>query len=278
MRSLLAGVTSGDVVAEPFPHVVVRPALPREVADRLLAEYPPIETVTAGAEYRSNQAFLYSAGDSLHDPALSPLWKDFVRLHASATFAHQVFDLFDHLLPPALAPIVRTDPPPTVGVRNVDDYSSVRMLVDAQIGMNTPVTAEATSVKGPHVDRARALYGGLFYLRHPDDECEGGNLELYRFKGDPRGRFDGQHIDHEHVDLVKTVPYEHNTLVLFINSIDSLHAVSPRSTTPFPRYLVNLLAEVKKPAYDFTPYDRAVRPPGVASGLLARARRALAAR
>ena len=279
VQSLLSSVTAADVVVEPFPHVVVRPALDPAVADRLLAEYPSIETITRGAEYASNQAFLYSAGDSLRDPDLSPTWKAFVELHASAAFAHQVFALFDAVLPEAMVPVVRSDPPPTVGIRKVADYASVRMLVDAQIGMNTPVTAQATSVKGPHVDRARALYGGLYYLRHPDDRSEGGNLEMFRFKGDPRRRFEGQHIDAEHVELVKTVPYEHNTLVLFVNSIHSLHGVSVRTVTPFPRYLVNLLAEVKKPVYDFSPYERsAPRRPSAALRLLDRARRALPTR
>ena len=69
--SVLQKVGRGDVVADPFPHVVVEDALPDELCQRLLQEFPPLDVVTEGASYSSNERFSYSAGRAVGDPAVS---------------------------------------------------------------------------------------------------------------------------------------------------------------------------------------------------------------
>eukprot|EP00976_Prorocentrum_cordatum_P081574 1184462-Prorocentrum_minimum.AAC.5 len=46
----------------------------------------------------------------------------------------------------------------------------------AQIAMNSPVTKEVDSVRGPHVDDINELWAGLLYLRKPEDNSTGGEL------------------------------------------------------------------------------------------------------
>ena len=53
---------------------------------------------------------------------------------------------------------------------------------------------------------------------------------------------------HPSVKLVSEVPYKRNVLAMFINSYTSIHAVSPRSVTPYSRRLVNMIGQkVRRP-------------------------------
>jgi hypothetical protein len=256
MPSLLSGVTRSQIDVDPFPHVVVQQPVPAEVADALLAQIPRHEIITGGTEPGSNDYFTYRAATLLRDPEVSPLWREFVEYHASGDFAAEAFELFADHLAPEVRRRVAGPTPPTYGTRGIDDFTTKKVLVDAQIALNSPVVGVPSSVKGTHVDRARALYGATFYLRRDDDPSEGGALELMRMRGDNHGKFDGLFVDEADVELARTVPYEHNTLVLWMNSIDALHRVTPRTVTPCYRYYVNLLAEVRRPWYDSAPYQR----------------------
>lgn len=260
MRSLLSGVTKAQVETDPFPHVVVRGALEKATADQLLAEIPPVDVITGGARYGSNEYFDYSAGQSLRDNSLSPLWRELLEVHSSASFAREAFDLFDEHLPDAVRRIVNGVNGPRYGTRGIDDFTSCDVLVDAQIVLNTPVVGTPSSVKGAHVDRPRAFYGATCYLRKETDASEGGALELLRMRGSNLRRFDGLFVSDDEVEVVKTIPYEHNVFVFWPNSIDALHRVSPRSVTDNFRYYVNFLAQQKHYWYDMTPYQRGRRP------------------
>ena len=97
------------------------------------------------------------------------------------------------------------------------------------------------------------------YFRRPEDDSTGGDLQFYRYKN-PRHRFDPRapvdpafvesagipslkQVDDRLVEAVEAVPYEPNTLVMWVNTPHSIHGVSPRSITEFPRRYVNLLGE-----------------------------------
>jgi hypothetical protein len=238
------------VVPEPFPHVVVRDALDPDHAARLLDDFPPLATITGGAPSGGNERFDYSAAASLADPRLSDAWRAIVREHTSTAFAHGLFGIFADHLPAEVARARRRPGWPRAGIRGIDGKDVTDVLLDAQISVNTPVATPGT-VKGPHVDRGVALFAGLFYLRPATDTSTGGDLELYRPAGpETFTRFEGQHVPDDAVELVETVEYAHNTLVIFLNSVRSLHGVTPRSVTDVPRYLVNLVCQVPEPLFD----------------------------
>ncbi len=105
------------------------------------------------------------------------------------------------------------------------------------------------------MDRPVALYAGLYYFRMDGDDSTGGDLELYRFK--PGGRAykkATREIPDDLVQKVKVIPYAKNTLVLFPHSADSVHGVSTRSTTTFPRRHVNFVGELPIAVYDLGQY------------------------
>lgn len=259
MQTLLANVKKWQVLAKPFPHLVVENPLPEDLCLKLFSEYPPLEGITKEAELYSNQRFSLSASEVLNDSArVSPLWLEFVRLHTSEIFYAQVINLFgDHIrsMYPSLEKNIGALGELSTAVRFMDANPSADILLDAQICVNTHVVETPSAVRRVHVDSPEKLFTGLYYMRHPDDTSTGGDLEIYRFKAKPQG-FKIAEIDDRYVEVVKTIKYQRNTLVMFINNVSALHGVTERTVTPFPRYFFNLVGEIKKPLFELEQYQK----------------------
>ena len=147
------------------------------------------------------------------------------------------------------------------GVRHENTYAMCDVMMDALISSNTPVLTKPTSVRRGHLDLPNKLFSGLFYLRHPEDNSDGGNFEIYKFRTQkPYGFKSDLSIHDDYLALVETVPYRGNTLVVFMNSIASLHGVSVRSLSPYARRFVNLVVEVEYPLFVSSPYQEAANP------------------
>ena len=258
MKTLLDAVNSSQVFTDPFPHIVITDAAEPEICTQLIEQFPAIDILAEGKPFGSNDRFSYPTCNVLENPKISPLWREFIQAQSSPAFWNQIVRLFkDEML--RLYPSFEQDygaiETLQSGVRKTDDFASVDVLLDAQICVNTPVLSPSPKIKQAHVDRPQVVFAGLYYLRHPDDRSTGGNLEIYRFKtGKPYG-FQGQYIDDKYVELVKTVQYQRNALVLFVNSVESLHGVTVRSVTETPRCFVNLIGEVKRPLYSLKDYQ-----------------------
>ncbi|NJN48003.1 MAG: hypothetical protein HC808_17715 [Candidatus Competibacteraceae bacterium] len=140
------------------------------------------------------------------------------------------------------------------GIRNIDRFPDKTILLDAQISGNTPVR-RPTSVRPTHIDLGNKLFSGLFYLRQDDDPTQGGDLTLSRFRSDTVQRaeklacFEGVYVKDRYTEVVKTVRYAKNTLVLFLNTLDSLHGVTVRESSSYCRLFLNLVGEVNAVLY-----------------------------
>jgi hypothetical protein len=258
MRTLLDTVQSSQVFTDPFPHIVITDVVEAELCAQLVEQFPAIDILAEGQPFTSNDRFSYPTCSVVQNSEISPLWREFIAAQSSPAFWNQIVRLFkDKIL--KLYPTFEAEfgaiEALRPGVRKTDDFSNVDVLLDAQICVNTPVLEPSPKIKQAHVDRPQVVYAGLYYLRHPDDQSTGGNLEIYRFKtGKPYG-FQGQYIDDKYIELVKTVQYQRNALVLFLNSVESLHGVTVRSVTETPRCFVNLIGEVNRPLYDLKEYQ-----------------------
>lgn len=258
MKSLVSSIKKSDVLLDPFPHVVITDPIEAELCSKLISEFPPLKTVTQGKPVDSNQQYLYSANKSLDDTSISPTWREFVKVHTSQAFLREVMFLFKEPILenyPFLEKKIRKIEELKSGIRKLDDFSSADVLLEAQIGINSPVTDSPSSVKRGHVDLPNKLFAGLYYLRDPQDTSTGGEFEIYRLK-DKAHRFKGQFIDDKYIELVKTVKYERNVLVLFVNSVKSVHAVSVRSKTDSLRQYLNLVGEVSFPLFELECQER----------------------
>ena len=130
-----------------------------------------------------------------------------------------------------------------VGKRGLED---IDIMMDCQPGSNTPVLKKS-SVRGPHLANPIEIFAGLLYFRESSDLTLGGDLEIYKWKNpDKKDFFDKLEIENKYVQKLNEIKYEDNTLVLFLNTIDSIHAVTPREVTSYDRKLVNFIGELSE--------------------------------
>jgi len=249
--SILDRVSRSDIVTDPYPHLVVADALPADTYARLAAEYPSFTTLAGAGPHPNNTLYLKSAWDIPFMPEITAAWRDFAAYHVSRDFYHKVMALFaDHVRaahPAFEGKLGRRLEDCSVGPRHprkaLDSEARAHdVKLDAQFGINSAVT-ETSSVRIAHVDSKFKLVAGLLYFRHPDDDSTGGELELYRY--DPTGaRFDArQDLIGNAFEIARTVPYRQNILVMWVNSPNALHGVSPRNPTSHPRRYINFLCE-----------------------------------
>jgi hypothetical protein len=254
--SVLRKARAEDVVTDPFPHLVIRDALPDAVCDALTAQYPPLDALAIDPT-RNNSRWSATSWHAQRNPRIAQVWQDIVRYHASPAFFDELIDVFGtHVtrLYPRLFPDVATLRTQRVGLRDRDSFDAYGVLLDAQISGNTPVN-DASSVKAIHIDSEHKLFTGLLYLRHPDDDSVGGDLNIVRFRPDltraeQRRRYDGMFVADALTEYVATVPYQRNVLVLFVNGLNALHGVTVRQPTRHLRLFLNLVCETREKLFD----------------------------
>ena len=253
--SVLQTVAKTDIRLSPYPHIIIRDALPAALCEQLVAQYPALDVLGVDPA-RNNVRWSYPEKQVRGNPAIPGVWRDVIGYHASRAFYDEFLDLFATAimrLYPGLYPEERALRDLRAGVREIDDFGQADILLDAQISGNTPVT-RARSVKPNHIDSHRKLFTGLLYLRRDEDDSTGGDLEIRRFRKDCTGKrrmgcYDGVYVDDRHTERIATVPYAKNVLIMFINSLESLHGVTVRQVTPHCRLFMNIVGEVNTPLF-----------------------------
>lgn len=258
MQTVFKNIQESDVIKEPFPHLTFRNAIDAELCDQLLHSFPSLETLSRGYPLDSNRRFSLPAADALEDTRVSELWKKFIRLNTSQQYLDDAMRIFR---PSILAqypdfeerfgPIGKL----RAGIRGIDTFDTADVLIDAQPSVNTP-TFRPSAVRGPHLDNPNKLFFGLFYMRHPEDKSEGGELIFYKYKeGANKNIYSYKNNgDVSQLEEVKRLPYERNTLFITLGVPDAIHGVSPRGPARHPRYFVNILAEINGQLFE-VPYE-----------------------
>lgn len=247
LRSLLSGVGPADIRLEPFPHVSLSDVLDERTWRALSDGFPPFSAIgwsDPSRPPRSNTRYQLSAWQILQHSDMSDVWKRFVALHASPAFFAEVAALFREHWPQALKGELSDQP---MGLLLRDGFGPARILQDARIEINTPVTAGPSSSRGPHLDTANRIFSCLYYLRDPQDDAIGGDLELFRWREGPVDDIDAFVLPETAVEKVLTVPYRANQMVIFPQGIDAIHGVSVRQPTPHMRRYVFITAELADP-------------------------------
>jgi len=114
----------------------------------------------------------------------------------------------------------------TTGIRFDPEWDRGQIALDCQIGINTPVRRRS-STRCVHTDAPDELFAMLLYFRRDDDRVPGGDLEICQWKKNAPHLFVDRDVDESDTERRAVVPYKANTLVIFINSTLSLHAVTP---------------------------------------------------
>jgi hypothetical protein len=244
--SILQNAKPSDIRNDPYPYVVIHDALPPDLAARLTGEFPLDQFDLSQNNKRCD---IYSA-DVQNGKPIPQVWTEFVNYHHSRQFLGEVTGMFGDA-------IVRHYPETfpdrdhlsklRAGVRNIDTFDNADVLIDAMISINTPVTREG-SVRQAHLDNPDKLFTALYYLRRPENKTKGGNLQVCRWKdgyGLQKKLFVYQEgLDPRHFDVVEEVEYDNNVCLLFINSFEALHSVTPRTITNNIRTFATIIGEV----------------------------------
>ena len=250
MMNVLSRASRSDLRLDPFPHAVVQEALDPDFYKALASSFPSLEIIAGTSSPErlpSNRRYSMPAWPLMLRDDVAPIWKDFLEQHTSPDFFRAVLATFaghwDLRLVDRLKVAAEEQAP---GLLYRDDHREGRVLVDARVEINSPVTASPSSARGAHLDTPNRLYSGLFYLRHEEDDSTGGELELFRWRSRPNEVLDVFELPADAVERVTTIPYRPNQLVIFPQSIAALHGVGIRHPTPHIRRYVFITAEIEE--------------------------------
>jgi hypothetical protein len=247
---LLSDVQTGDITTQPYAHYTRANAVPAQLYAELAEGFPTLAMIVNDRmDIGSNEAVRMTTKQVLSDRRISPLWREFFEYHTSAEYWRNVTRLFaGHFrreFPEMEATIGRAYEDWRVMPRGYAGEADVRL--DCQFVMNTPVTHKS-SVKTAHIDLCDKIFSALFYMRDPRDDSQGGDLDIYQWRRKPR--FIKHRALSRDVQLAKTVPYQANSYLCFVNSPQAVHGVSPRGTTDIPRRYINFIAELPVKAFE----------------------------
>jgi hypothetical protein len=249
MKFLLDGVTPQHINNTPFPHVFIPDVMDAATARALGDGFPTFSQIawSGGPPPPSNHRYQLSAWPIINHDELSATWKEFVTLHSSPAFFEQVVELFQDYWPDALKTALGGSLlGHSMGLLMRDRFEDRRILQDARAEINTPVTQAKgpSSSRGPHLDTPNRLFTCLYYLRAEDDDAIGGDLELFRWKNGPIADIDKYALPADSVEVVATIPYRANQMVIFPQGINAVHGVGIRRPTPHTRRYVFISAEI----------------------------------
>ena len=274
MTSILDRITEEHVHSEPYHYLNTTEALEPGYYEDLAARFPDIPAIIgmfgqdkAKQQLSENNELMHIRGlDAFNDDLpIDPIWRDFMRFHFSNDFFRQIVrhlgDGIRQSYPDLEQRLGKSLDALTVQPRDGEDQGA-DILIDIQFAINTPVR-ETSSVRKRHVDDPKKLFAGLFYMRAPEDDSIGGDLEICRWWGEPQFKnphipghqVQNTHIQDYQVELMNTVKYGANTLLIFVNSPFAVHGVTERQPTPHLRRYINMIGEVREPLYDFKQYQ-----------------------
>lgn len=231
--SVLQNFKPENLYLDPFPYLHIQDALPEDLYNQLANEYP--ESILQGATFNFKDfRYCQHEFDNTH---ITPLWENFVNFHSSKEYKNQVMS--------ALEPGMRKYYPDILDKYLEVDTSLRRhgkpkntASLEVQFVMNS---SDIQKIRTPHLDQSRELFACLFYMKKPQDKSQGGDLIVYKKKLRENFKFiKGRLAPVDQIQEVNRVPYKANSLIIFLNTFDSIHGVSPRINAEILRRYVNI--------------------------------------
>lgn len=236
----------------PFPFFYIDNAYDEKTYEHLKKDYTLFhDYLKKNPKYEQNNIRLQVSTEEFFNSKIfcSSIWNDFVQFHTSKFFFMKLFEIFREDMKkiyPNIVDIVETkkNNENFLNIRNDKNKNKFQFVADCQPGINTP-NLYKSSVRESHLDNSAELFAGLFYLRDDLDDSSGGNLQLMEVKKEKKASFHKKSLVKNQSDLniFKEIKYEKNKVIFFLNTIDSIHSVSPRSVTNVPRNLTNIIFE-----------------------------------
>ena len=212
---IAAAIAHATVHDDPFPFMVVDNLVPRDVYRLLLRAIPPVEFFGDADPIKQNLRIPFDNGPRL----ATEVWQfvDHAIAHrtivpaVTARFANALSRHYDALFGSALAPRAAGLPQSPSGGRLMLRRPGYRLA--------------------PHRDPKRTMLTCLLYLARPgDDEAYG--TELYRVDNERESSYTQTYYPEEEgcrCELVHTVPYRPNSMLVFLNGRGAHGAHIPAS-------------------------------------------------
>jgi hypothetical protein len=224
----------------PYPHVVIKNALPQQLYN-LLAQDFPVQAMKEKLPLIEGHTYRYLANDVLYKKTIpvSQEWQTFFETHTSQTYYEKVLDIFKNDTP-YTENIIKKQ----VNIRGIDETKG-DMVTDTQFVVHDPINTGTT--RTTHIDNPQELYAGLLYFRQATDNSIGGDFEIFDTKDNIEVyKLKGREVSQDtNKTLVRTVKYEPNTFVMFLNTGRSVHGVTPRQNATVERLSINIIAETR---------------------------------
>ena len=233
---------------------MVENALDGQLCRRLVREFPPLETFTQGRPYGSNEKIYYVGVDALQNPDLSRAWKDLVGNHLQRSIWAELLTIFrPHLLgayPDFEERFGKLDDL-KIGTRHIDEYSNCDVLLDSELVIHAPVTGDPCVERGPHLKMRDKIFVAYLYLRPDEDKSQDPDHALYSIKPGESPVFDSVQVaDPALLNLEKLIPCRHNTLIVFLNTPQSIQGLTARSAGTLPLMMYHFLAEMPETLFE----------------------------
>lgn len=230
--SVLQNFKPENLYLDPYPYIYIEDALPQDLYDQLAAEYP--ESILKGAT-TGFKDFRYCQHD-FTDEHITPLWKKFVDFHTSKKYKNQVIQALEPGMRKYYSEITDKYLNIDVSLRRGGKAKTTAAL-EVQFVMNS---FDTKKIRTPHLDQARELFACLFYMKKPEDKSEGGDLVVYKKLGNDFKFLEGRVAPIDRIEEVNRIKYKANNLIIFLNTFDSIHGVSPRNDPEIFRRYVNI--------------------------------------
>ena len=260
--SILQKVERENVHMKPFPHLVIREALPQDIYSRIDSNFPPSDLfqkinsfrkVSDGKQNFGKENYRYDILPQEIREFLPEPYPSLLEYHSSCAFYLEVRDLFEEGIQR-----FRPDFYKFLNNKNLcselfsegkKDSSEDEFLMAMRVGINSP-SKIASSNKGPHIDRISEIFGSLLYVRNESDKTAGGDFHIHSCRRRCSRILNllkkNKQLESPLLKIIKTVKYEANTLVFFINSPLSIHSVGLRHPGNFNRQFLSIYGDVMK--------------------------------
>lgn len=240
--SVLGNLGPGDVASGPFPYTATSETFPESVYLELAAARPEVDKHFKVKRGSNNKLATLGAVE-LFGLGVPEIWRRFLEFHISEAFRDEVWRVYGDAIRERNPDLEETRTWPVLPRGSTEPRRSSNVVrLDCQVCIDTP--AKVTSiVRGPHVDNPCGLYAGLFYMRPDDIPSEGGDLILYEHKSLPAEWIGKAELRYDSVTELRRVEYRANQSVSWMNTLHSVHGVSPRHAGSGRRLFVNTLIE-----------------------------------
>jgi len=216
----------------PYPFVFIDSFLKTETYKEITEKFPTLKTFENYGDIKGNNIQIRVAFNNFSQE-LDLFWKEFGSYFLNSDFFYNFCEFYEddikYLYPKIYHVIKKKNF--KIGIQGIDNFEKCDVLLDFQIGINTPVK-EVTSVRGPHLDNKKTIYTALCYLKDSDDNTNSGHFTIYQLKRFKLlGLGSSRSVSLSDVKDYKEIKYKSNRVASFLNTKKSIHGVTQRELT-----------------------------------------------